>query len=66
MLVAQSRLYAGREQVEVTISLGGTMVGPADTAELVLRRADVLLYQAQHAGRNQIYLNPAAQTDPPR
>lgn len=59
VLVAQSRLYAERQQVEVTISLGGTLVGPGDTGELVLRRADAMLYRAKKGGRNQVYLGRA-------
>ena len=53
-LVAASRLVAARQSIEVTISLGGAMVTPGDSADTLLRRADTLLYAAKEAGRNQV------------
>jgi diguanylate cyclase (GGDEF)-like protein/PAS domain S-box-containing protein len=53
-LVAASRLVAARQPIEVTISLGGAMVAPGDTADTLLRRADTFLYAAKEAGRNQV------------
>jgi len=38
--------------VDVTISLGVTMLEPADTVESVLDRADMALYAAKKSGRN--------------
>jgi diguanylate cyclase (GGDEF)-like protein/PAS domain S-box-containing protein len=51
-LVEASRLVAARQTVEVTISLGGAVVGPGDHTEGLLRRADLALYSAKQAGRN--------------
>jgi diguanylate cyclase (GGDEF)-like protein/PAS domain S-box-containing protein len=55
-LVAASRLVAARQPIEVTISLGGAMVTPGDTADTLLRRADTFLYAAKEAGRNQVQI----------
>jgi diguanylate cyclase (GGDEF)-like protein/PAS domain S-box-containing protein len=57
-LVAASRLVAGRVPVEVTISLGGTMVAPGDTADTMIRRADAMLYTAKDEGRNRVHSDP--------
>jgi diguanylate cyclase (GGDEF)-like protein/PAS domain S-box-containing protein len=58
-LVAASRLVVARQSVEVTISLGGAMVSPGDTADTLLRRADALLYDAKEAGRNCVRTDPS-------
>lgn len=48
----QPVLHDGR-MISVTVSIGGsTWHAPADTVDLVLRRADEALYAAKHAGRN--------------
>ena len=44
MLVAASRLVVARQPIEVTVSLGGTLVAPGDNAEILLHRADTSLY----------------------
>jgi diguanylate cyclase (GGDEF)-like protein/PAS domain S-box-containing protein len=54
-LVAASRLVVARQQVEVTVSLGGSLVAPGDTADTLLRRADAMLYAAKDAGRNRVH-----------
>jgi diguanylate cyclase (GGDEF)-like protein/PAS domain S-box-containing protein len=52
-LVAASRLVITHQPIEVTISLGGTVVAPGDDIEGILRRADLALYGAKKSGRNQ-------------
>jgi GGDEF domain-containing protein len=41
------------ERVPLTISIGGTVAAPGDSAASLVRRADGQLYAAKHAGRNQ-------------
>lgn len=57
MLVTRARLLVGRRHVPLSISLGGTIVAPDDTAELIMRRADALLYQSKSGGRNRATLD---------
>lgn len=52
MLVEHSRLDVDGRSVNVTISIGGTLLGPKDTPETILQRADGLLYQSKQNGRN--------------
>ncbi len=52
MLVSRSGLRAGRNPVELSISLGGTLVAPGDDAATITRRADALLYESKFRGRN--------------
>ncbi len=40
--------------LSVTVSLGATLSRPDDTSETLVGRADALLYQAKHAGRNRL------------
>ncbi len=56
-LVEQTRLVAGRARVRLTVSVGGTLAAPGDTSELILRRADALLYQSKSAGRNHVTID---------
>lgn len=52
-LVEQSRVGQGEEALRVTISIGATLARPEDTAETLLKRADLLLYQSKSSGRNR-------------
>lgn len=53
-LIAASRLAAARELIEITVSIGVTMVAAGDDAETLLRRADLALHAAKQAGRNRV------------
>jgi diguanylate cyclase (GGDEF)-like protein/PAS domain S-box-containing protein len=52
-LVARSRIRAHPHDLRVTISIGGTMAIPGDTAASVFKRADAALYRAKAGGRNR-------------
>jgi diguanylate cyclase (GGDEF)-like protein/PAS domain S-box-containing protein len=54
MLVEQSFLMVAEGALSVTISIGGTLAKPTDTAETLLERADRLLYHSKAAGRNRV------------
>ena len=50
----------GAAQLPVTVSLGvSTLEGPDDTPERMMKRADVALYNAKRAGRNQVMTEAA-------
>ena len=53
MLVSESVVAIGAIQLRVTISVGGILLAPGDTAESLIGRADELLYRAKAAGRNR-------------
>ena len=48
----------------ITVSIGVTTSGVADTISAVLRRADAALYAAKHAGRNCVRTDPSGDIDP--
>jgi diguanylate cyclase (GGDEF)-like protein/PAS domain S-box-containing protein len=52
-LIEHSSLSVGQQALAVTVSIGGTMVSPGDTAESLVRRADELMYQSKRTGRNK-------------
>jgi diguanylate cyclase (GGDEF)-like protein len=52
MLIEQSYIIHNQRKLAVTISLGATMVQAGDTPELLIKRADNLLYRSKELGRN--------------
>ncbi|MGZ9234916.1 MAG: diguanylate cyclase domain-containing protein [Anaerolineales bacterium] len=51
-LVEHSRIDVNGRRLAVTVSLGGTLLSPGDTPELLVQRADELMYRSKQAGRN--------------
>ena len=54
MLVENSWIQHGSEQVRVTVSVGATLATATDSAADVLDRADRLMYASKKAGRNLV------------
>jgi diguanylate cyclase (GGDEF)-like protein/PAS domain S-box-containing protein len=54
VLVARSRLSTPQGDIQVTVSLGATLVRKVDNPDSLLKRADQLLYQARNGGRNRV------------
>lgn len=52
--VQYSRLDLKGFSLEVTISIGGTVLQPGDTQESFVQRADSLLYASKQSGRNRV------------
>jgi diguanylate cyclase (GGDEF)-like protein/PAS domain S-box-containing protein len=57
-LVHASRVPVGRDHLNVTVSVGGTLTRPDDTLETLLRRADQSLYRSKEAGRDAVSVTP--------
>lgn len=57
-LVARSRIQADPHDLGVTISIGGTMAIPGDTAVSIFKRADAALYTTKDGGRNRAEVDP--------
>jgi diguanylate cyclase (GGDEF)-like protein/PAS domain S-box-containing protein len=53
-LVEYSRLDVNGQGLAVTVSVGGTLLCPDDTPELLVQRADRLMYLSKQAGRNRV------------
>jgi diguanylate cyclase (GGDEF)-like protein/PAS domain S-box-containing protein len=53
ILVARSHARFEGRQLPVTVSLGGSLAGPDDSAESLFARTDEALYAAKRAGRNR-------------
>ena len=54
MLVANSHLSVGPEQVQVTVSVGATLTRPGDTRQTLVERVETLLGQSKAEGRNRV------------
>jgi diguanylate cyclase (GGDEF)-like protein len=54
VLVAHSSLHIGDAEISVTISIGATMAKKRDTAESIVKRADLLMYKSKGKGRNNV------------
>lgn len=53
-LVASSYLPVSGKLVQVTVSVGATLVKPADTLATLVKRADRLLYKSKAEGRDRV------------
>jgi diguanylate cyclase (GGDEF)-like protein/PAS domain S-box-containing protein len=51
--IAASEVPVARQAIQVSSSLGATLLLSTDSSETALKRADQLLYRSKHAGRNQ-------------
>lgn len=54
VLIEHSYIIHDDQKLQVTVSIGATQVCEQDTIELLLKRADGLLYQSKQAGRNRL------------
>ncbi len=55
MLVANAALVLeGGDAVEVTVSIGATLIRPGDTVESLTGRVDQLMYSSKQQGRNRV------------
>lgn len=54
MLVENSFLKVGGEKLEVTVSIGGSIVQSGDDEESWVKRADVKMYESKENGRNRV------------
>lgn len=52
-LIEQSRMEENGQSLRVTVSIGATLARDADTADSIVKRADILLYQSKKNGRNR-------------
>ena len=53
-LVSQSMIVRDGVSIEVTVSVGATLVSEGDTIETLVKRADGLMYQGKESGRNKV------------
>jgi diguanylate cyclase (GGDEF)-like protein/PAS domain S-box-containing protein len=53
ILIAHSSVANCGTRVSVTASIGATLLNHADTAATAIRRADELMYQSKHSGRDR-------------
>ncbi len=54
VLIEHSYLVQADRRIQVTVSLGGTLITPEDTVYTVLKRADRLMYESKQKGRNRL------------
>ncbi|MEE9911347.1 MAG: sensor domain-containing diguanylate cyclase [Deltaproteobacteria bacterium] len=53
-LVQSAYLTHAGEKLQVTISMGATLMRPGEGMDSLIKRADTLLYESKHAGRNRV------------
>jgi diguanylate cyclase (GGDEF)-like protein/PAS domain S-box-containing protein len=54
ILVETSSVRVGADNLHVTISIGATLARKEDTPDVIVKRADRLLYQSKAGGRNRV------------
>ncbi|MCU0559186.1 MAG: sensor domain-containing diguanylate cyclase [Desulfobacterales bacterium] len=57
VLVAHSQVGAGSVELGVTVSIGGSVAKPEDSAAALLKRADTLMYASKANGRNRVTID---------
>lgn len=57
MLIANSFISHGPEELRVTVSIGGTVARAGETAESIVKRADTLMYCSKANGRNRVTID---------
>ncbi|MBI5842360.1 MAG: sensor domain-containing diguanylate cyclase [Chloroflexi bacterium] len=53
-MIANSRIQIEGTELQVTVSMGATLVCPGDNLKSLIQRADELMYQSKLNGRNQV------------
>lgn len=56
-LISQRELKVNGVHIAITVSIGVAEYQKLEPAEDLIKRADLALYQAKEAGRNQVVLN---------
>jgi len=56
-LVASSKGRLNGHDLTITVSVGGAVAHPGETAEAVVARADAALYRAKEEGRNRVVID---------
>ena len=54
MLVKNSKLEVNGEEIQVTVSVGGTIAEGRDTCSSIIKRADSLMYTSKEEGRDRV------------
>jgi len=57
MLITSSFISLGTENLQVTVSIGGTVSRSGETAESIVKRADKLMYRSKLNGRNRVTID---------
>jgi diguanylate cyclase (GGDEF)-like protein/PAS domain S-box-containing protein len=55
-LIAESSVPISDQRLQVTVSVGATLLQTGDSAESAIKRADELMYRSKNSGRNQTTL----------
>ena len=54
VLIENSFIMSGDEKLSVTVSIGATVSRADDTVDMIVNRADSLMYISKSAGRNRV------------
>lgn len=54
LLIEHAYLMHRGKELRVTVSMGATLFRDGDTMESLIKRADTLMYDSKHAGRNRL------------
>lgn len=54
ILVEKSILHTEQDDIKVTVSIGATMAQIEDSIDILIKRADKLMYQCKVSGRNRV------------
>lgn len=62
IMILNSLIVVGEQVLQITVSIGATMLRAGETSERAIQRADEMMYSSKKNGRNRVTIDQSMQT----